>query len=112
MRDRVLQVSGKANPTARDFIKAVGRKLTCHPWVESAKDLSNQMAQWVTDCADDGYVVGATHLPGAFEELVRLVVPILQQRRIVRKEYSGATLRGNMGLGRPAIGAWRAHVTA
>ena len=33
MRDRVLQVSGKKNPTPRDFIQATGRGLMRHPTV-------------------------------------------------------------------------------
>jgi hypothetical protein len=35
-------------------------------------------------------------------------VPELQRRGLFRKEYTGATLRENLGLRRPEIGAWRA----
>ena len=109
MRDRVLQVSGKANPTPRDFIQATGRGLMRHPWVGTAKDVADKMEQWFVERACDGYVVGATHLPGAFEDFTRMVVPELQRRGIFRKDYTGATLRENMGLDRPALGAWRAR---
>ena len=109
MRDRVLQVSGKTNPTPRDFIQATGRGLMRHPWVGTAKDVADRMEEWFVERACDGYVVGATHLPGAFEDFTRMVVPELQRRGIFRKEYAGATLRENLGLDRPALGAWRAR---
>jgi hypothetical protein len=38
---------------------------------------------------------------------VRLVVPELQRRGLFQREYAGTTLRENLGLPRPARGAWR-----
>jgi hypothetical protein len=46
-------------------------------------------------------VLAATHLPGAFEEFVRMVVPILRARGVFRSEYTGSTLRDHLGLARP-----------
>ncbi|MCU1649832.1 MAG: monooxygenase, partial [Pseudonocardia sp.] len=40
-------------------------------------------------------------LPGAFEEFVRMVVPILRARGVFRSEYTGNTLRDHLGLARP-----------
>ncbi|MDF3075311.1 MAG: class flavin-dependent oxidoreductase, partial [Alphaproteobacteria bacterium] len=48
--------------------------------------------------ACDGFVLGATHMPGAYEDFVRLVVPELQRRGLFRKEYPGTTLRDTLGL--------------
>ncbi len=107
MRDRVLQISGKKNPTPRDFIQATGRGLMRHPTVGTPKQVADKMEQWFVERGCDGYVVGATHIPGAYEDFVNLVVPELQRRGIFRKEYTGATLRENMGLERPAGGEWR-----
>ena len=107
MRDRVLQVSGKKNPTPRDFIQATGRGLMRHAWVGTPKDIADRMEQWFIERACDGFVVGATHVPGAYEDFVRLVVPELQRRGLFRKEYQGATLRENLGLPRPALGHLR-----
>jgi hypothetical protein len=47
-------------------------------------------------------VIAATHTPGAYEDVVRLVVPELQRRGVFRDRYTGATLRENLGLDRPA----------
>jgi hypothetical protein len=46
-------------------------------------------------------------VPGAYEDFVRHVVPELQRRGLFRNEFAGTTLRENLGLARPAIGAWR-----
>jgi hypothetical protein len=57
--------------------------------------------------ACDGYVVAASHVPGGYEEFVRYVVPELQRRGVLHNDYRGTTLRENLGLERPRIGAWR-----
>ena len=54
-----------------------------------------------------GFVLTATHMPGAYEDFTRLVVPELQRRGLFHREYVGTTLRENLGLPRPARGAWR-----
>jgi hypothetical protein len=40
-------------------------------------------------------------LPGAFEDVVRMVIPELQHRGLFRDSYSGSTLRDHLGLQRP-----------
>ena len=73
----------------------------------SAKDVADGLEQWVTERACDGFVVAASHVPGAYEDFVRLVVPELQRRGVYHKDYEGPTLRETLGLPRPAVGAWR-----
>jgi hypothetical protein len=36
--------------------------------------------------------------PSGFDDFIDLVVPILQEKGIFRKEYESNTLRGNLGL--------------
>ena len=64
------------------------------------------MEEWFEGDACDGFVIAATHSPGAYEDVVRLVVPELQRRGLFRTEYTGATLREHLGLERPAVAAW------
>ena len=79
-----------------------------HPrFVGSPKDVADGMEEWFANRACDGYVVAASHVPGGYEEFVRYVVPELQRRGLLHKDYSGTTLRENLGLERPRIGAWR-----
>lgn len=41
------------------------------------------------------------YLPGGLDDFVDYVIPILQQRGLFRTEYTGNTLRENLGLKRP-----------
>ena len=107
MRDRVLQASGNPNPTPRDFMRFSGRGRLSNAWVGSPKDIADMFEEWFTGRACDGFVIAPTHLPGAFEDFVRLVVPELQRRGLFRQEYRGSTLREHLGLARPAVRDWR-----
>ena len=107
IRDRVLRASGKKNPTVRDFIHFSGRGRVHNPIVGGPKEVADRLEQWFTERACDGFVVSATHVPGAYEDFVRFVVPELQRRGLFRKDYAGTTLRENLRLPVPPIGAWR-----
>ncbi|MBL4721616.1 MAG: LLM class flavin-dependent oxidoreductase [Alphaproteobacteria bacterium] len=113
MRDRVME-SGIENPTVRDFMRITQRGLLseANTWVGGPKEIADRMEEWFTGPACDGFVVGPTHQPGAFEDFVKYVVPELQKRGLYRKEYSGPTLRDHLGLERPDIGAWRTKYDA
>ncbi len=104
IRDRVIQLSGKPNPTVRDFVHFSGRgTLREMPtFVGSPQRVADQLEEWFSGGACDGFVVAATHVPGAYEDFVRLVVPELQQRGLFHQDYEGPTLRENLGLAKPA----------
>ena len=107
MRDRVIS-SGIKNPTARDFMRITRRGLLSdgNTIVGGPKEIADEMENWFHSPACDGFVVGPTHQPGAFEDFVKYVVPELQKRGVYRKEYTGSTLRDNLGFNRPEIGSW------
>jgi FMN-dependent oxidoreductase (nitrilotriacetate monooxygenase family) len=107
IRDRVVSVSGTGNPTVRDFIRISGRGRVHNPIVGGPKEVADRLEQWFAAPACDGFVLSATHVPGAYEDFVRFVVPELQRRGLFRKEFAGATLRENLDLPVPAVGAWR-----
>ena len=98
IRDRVVQASGKKNPTVREFIHFSGRGRVHNPIIGGPKEVADQLEQWFDAPACDGFVVSATHVPGAYEDFVRFVVPELQRRGLFRKEYAGKTLRENLGM--------------
>jgi alkanesulfonate monooxygenase SsuD/methylene tetrahydromethanopterin reductase-like flavin-dependent oxidoreductase (luciferase family) len=70
-------------------------------FVGTAPEIADQMEEWLVGDACDGFVIAATHVPGAYEDVVRLVVPELQHRGLFRKSYSGSTLREHLGIARP-----------
>jgi len=107
IRDRAIEVSGKRNPSVRDVLQSSHRGTVDDAVVGGPREIADHLEELFTGHACDGFVVAATHVPGAYEEFVRYVVPELQRRGLFHTEYSGQTLRENLGLPRPAIGAWR-----
>ncbi|MBY0337857.1 MAG: LLM class flavin-dependent oxidoreductase [Acetobacteraceae bacterium] len=109
IRDRVVAASGKKNPTLRDFVEISGRgtirEFPCFTGTPSR--IADAMQEWIEGEACDGFVLAATHMPGAYEDFVRLVIPELQRRGAFRKDYTGTTLRENLGLPRAAPFDWR-----
>lgn len=80
-----MHLSGRG--TIREFPTFVG----------TPAKVADQMEEWFgTAC--DGFVLAATHMPGSYDDFVRVVVPELQRRGLAQKEYAGATLRENLNL--------------
>jgi len=107
IRDGVLKRSGKSNPSARDFISYSGRGLVHDAVVGGPKEIADRMEDMFVNHGCDGFVVAATHVPGAYADFVAHVVPELQRRGLYHKDYAAVTLRENLGLPRPAAGAWK-----
>jgi alkanesulfonate monooxygenase SsuD/methylene tetrahydromethanopterin reductase-like flavin-dependent oxidoreductase (luciferase family) len=70
-------------------------------FVGTGPEVADQMQEWFEGDACDGFVIAATHVPGAYEDVVRMVVPELQRRGIFRERYTGSTLREHLGIARP-----------
>ena len=101
--DRVVELSGTPNPSVNDFIKCSGRgTLQELPlFTGTPSQVADQMELWFLTEACDGFVLAATHMPGAYEDFVNLVVPELQRRGLYRQDYIEGTLRDNLGFLRP-----------
>ena len=110
-RDRVIRYSGKKNPTVRDFITVSGRGTVKEHimFCGNPKQVADQMEEWFTAPACDGFVLAATNMPGSYDDVVRLLVPELPRRGVFQKEYAGPTLRENLGLPIPRAADWHAR---
>lgn len=108
-KDRIVQLSGKPNPTVRDFVhySAKGTTREFPNFTGTASQVADQMEAWFEGRACDGFVLIASQYPASFEDFTRLVVPELQRRGLYHQDYAGTTLRENLGLPRPATRAWR-----
>lgn len=82
---------------ARDEGKMIGAPTT----------IADNMERWMAEGAADGFMVQATHLPGAFQDFADAVVPELQRRGLHRSEYPEGTARDILGLHRPARDEWK-----
>ena len=66
----------------------------------SAEKVADQIQEWYEAGAIDMLLIQQEH-PTGLKDFVDLVVPILQERGIFRKEYESNTLRGNLELPDP-----------
>ncbi|GGC89770.1 LLM class flavin-dependent oxidoreductase [Chelatococcus reniformis] len=101
-RDRVVKLSGRANPSPRDFVQYTQRgTLAEFPvFLGTPHQVADQMEEWYGS-ACDGFVVAAGQIPGSYDDFVRHIVPELQRRELFREEYTGRTLRENLGIQAP-----------
>jgi alkanesulfonate monooxygenase SsuD/methylene tetrahydromethanopterin reductase-like flavin-dependent oxidoreductase (luciferase family) len=109
LRDRVVRAAGTPNPTARDFVRhsARGTIREFPRFVGTPQAVADGLEEWFTTGACDGFVLAATHMPGAYDDFVRLAVPELQRRGLFRRAYPGATLRDTLGLPRAGRHDWK-----
>lgn len=107
IRDGVLKNSGKSNPSARDFVTFSGRGQVHDAMVGGPKEIADRLEEMFVERGCDGFVIAATCVPGSYADFVQHIVPELQRRGLFQKEYRGKTLRENLGLKRPAAGAWK-----
>ena len=49
-----------------------------------------------------GFNITPPYLPGGCDDFVDMVIPVLQERRLFRTDYTGTTLREHLGL-TPAV---------
>jgi hypothetical protein len=67
--------------------------------------IADTLEEWFVEGAADGYNILPAYFPGAFADFVDLVVPELQHRGLLRRDYEGQTLRDHLGLARAAAPA-------
>jgi hypothetical protein len=67
------------------------------------QEVADRLEELFSELVCDGFVVGATHVPGGYADFVDYVVPELQRRGLYHAEYTGGTLRDNLGLPRPRV---------
>jgi len=84
--------------TIADAGRIYGRGVMCPRFVGTPRDVAEQMADVMGSGAADGFVVSPAFLPDTFEDFVDAVVPILQQKGLLRRDYQGNTLRDHLGM--------------
>jgi N-acetyl-S-(2-succino)cysteine monooxygenase len=73
-----------------------------HPVMKGdGKQVADQIEDWYTSGVCDGFNIHVGYQPKGLANFVDFVVPELQRRGLFRKEYTGKTMRENMGLPTP-----------
>ena len=89
--DRVLQLMHQEKIS---FAEAAARPRGL--LVGTAQSIADELEDYFTSGACDGFILWPTVFPRMFEDFCRLVVPELQRRGLFRREYTGKTLRENL----------------
>lgn len=99
----IRQIADENNFTIRQLYQWVATARGHYTVVGSASQIADQLEEWFTQGAADGFNILPPYLPTELEDFVELVVPELQRRGLFRRAYEGRTLRENLGLPRPAV---------
>jgi alkanesulfonate monooxygenase SsuD/methylene tetrahydromethanopterin reductase-like flavin-dependent oxidoreductase (luciferase family) len=67
-------------------------------FIGTAARVAEQLNEYVQTDACDGFILVPHLTPAGLDDFVDQVVPLLQERGVFRTEYSGTTLRDNLGL--------------
>ncbi|WP_213878340.1 LLM class flavin-dependent oxidoreductase [Pseudomonas sp. dw_358] len=67
----------------------------------TATQVADHMQEWLEAGAADGFMMIFHTMPGGMQDFVEHVVPLLQERDLMKREYTGTTLRDHLGLSRP-----------
>jgi FMN-dependent oxidoreductase (nitrilotriacetate monooxygenase family) len=99
-RDRIVELARRENLTVRQLAQRVGG-YSGLAFVGTPSTIADHMEEWLLTKASDGFNVMFPYLPAGLDDFVDRVVPELQSRGLLRREYEGTTLRENLGLPRP-----------
>ncbi|MGR9166719.1 LLM class flavin-dependent oxidoreductase [Rhizobium leguminosarum] len=97
-----LALARRERLTVRGLIRALNGGTGHRTIVGTPKDVANDIERWFRAGAADGFNLMPDVLPHGLEIFVDEVVPILRQRGLFRRQYTGRTLREHLGLVRPA----------
>lgn len=88
-------IPGK-KPTVNDIKEFVGIGGLGPYTVGSPEQIADTLEQWVDEAGVDGFNIAYAITPGTFKDFIELVIPILQERGLVRTEYEGTSLRDSL----------------
>ena len=92
MRTRFRKSAGEPM-TMAEAARRHGESVGLPQFVGTADSVADQMEAFVDAVGGDGFMLSPIYCPGAIEEFVDGVVPLLQRRGRFRTEYRGQTLR-------------------
>ena len=98
----MLAKARREHMTLRDLYNLVAAARGHWVLCGSAESVADTLQQWFDERAADGFNIMPPYFTEGFDDFVDLVVPVLQERGLFRRDYAGSTLRDHLGLPRPA----------
>ena len=98
--DRLKQLAREEGLTLRQV--ALRTTSPRHSFIGTAEQVADRMQEWFEGAAADGFMVNNAVLPAGFYDFLELLLPLLKERGLFRREYEADTLHGNLGLPIPA----------
>lgn len=100
--DLIVKRAINENLTLRQTYQWVAGSRGHHIAIGTPTQIADKIEDWVNGNAADGFNIMPALLPDSLTDFVELVVPELQSKGIFRTKYESNTLRGNLGLDKPA----------
>ncbi|PWW02783.1 FMN-dependent oxidoreductase (nitrilotriacetate monooxygenase family) [Paenibacillus cellulosilyticus] len=97
---KITKFAKENNLTLRQV--ALGLASPRGAFIGTPERVADLIQEWVEAGAADGFILSPENLPTAIEDFTEKVIPILQERGLARIEYEHDTLRGHLGLTKPA----------
>lgn len=97
-----IELARRENLSIRQLYLKIAGARGHHTVIGTPKIVADTLEQWFVEQGADGFNIMPPFLPEGLHDFVDGVVPILQQRGLFRREYSGTTLREHLGLQRPS----------
>ncbi|KRK53621.1 nitrilotriacetate monooxygenase [Lentilactobacillus hilgardii DSM 20176 = ATCC 8290] len=94
----IKRIIDTEKPTARQLFQRLAAGGGHATVVGSPEEVADMMQNWFESGAADGFNIMAPTYPESLADFIHYVVPILQKRGLFRKDYTGHTLRDNLGL--------------
>lgn len=98
----MLAKAKRENMTWRDLHNLTGAARGHWVICGTPAGIADTLEEWFRGHAADGFNILPPYFPGGFDDFVDQVVPILQERGLFRRDYTGTTLRDHLGLARPS----------
>jgi hypothetical protein len=71
------------------------------PFQGTPEQVADRIQTWFEAGAVDGFIL-SEWLPGQLQRFIEEVLPLLRRRGLAREDYDTDTLRGHLGLDKPA----------
>ena len=98
----IVDLARRERLTVRQLIGRLGGGRGHRTFSGTPEQVADAIQEWFEAGAADGFNIMPPVLPSGLDAFVDHVIPILRDRGLFRREYTGRTLREHYGLPRPA----------